>query len=363
MAGAAVGAAGSIVGGMMGADAADDAADAQREATQAGIAEQRRQYDQSREDMAPWRNTGTAALNQLSYLLGLSPNASTGVAPALTREQLREQLLPQFTTTQTTGASAPRSLSGLTTGAFGLPTNAYTQVSPTFNSPNEFGQTPVLINNGVGPAQTTRDVIDEAGLNAAIEKRLAEQAAAQKAAQAGAENDPRFGSLLRRFSMDDYLEDPGYQFRLDQGEQAINRAAAAAGRYDSGRALKDLTEFNSGLASQEFGNAYNRWNNDMSNIFNRLSGVAGTGQQAVNTLSSLGQSTANNISDLQTQGGNARASGYVGQANAWGNALGGLANTASGYLSNRNPWTVGSGFNMNPLSSSIANLSSSYSFA
>lgn len=361
MAGAAIGAAGSVIGGVMGADAADDAADAQREATQAGIAEQRRQYDQSREDLAPWRNTGTAALNQLSYLLGLSPNASTGVAPALTREQLREQLLPQFTTTQTTGGS-PGTLSGLSTGAFGLPTNAYTQVGGGFNSPNEFGQTAVPMGGGAG-TQTTQQIVDEQALNAAIEKRLAEQAAAQKAAQAGAENDPAYGSLLRRFTMDDFEEDPGYQFRLDQGEQAINRAAAAAGRYDSGRALKDLTEFNSGLASQEYGNAYNRWNNDMSNIFNRLSGVAGTGQQAVNSLSNLGQSTANNIGNLQTQGGNARASGYVGQANAWNNALGGLANTASGYLSNRSPWTVGSGFNMNPLSNSIANLSSSYNFA
>lgn len=53
-------------------------------------------------------------------------------------------------------------------------------------------------------------------------------------------------------------QDPGYQFRLQQGEQSINRANAARGGRAGGRAMKELSQFSQGLASQEFGNAFQR---------------------------------------------------------------------------------------------------------
>lgn len=97
-----------------------------------------------------------------------------------------------------------------------------------------------------------------------------------------------------------FATDPGYQWRLEQGEKGLERAAAARGLLGSGRYLKDAMRFNQGEATQEFGNAYNR-----------LANLAGMGQTATQSSS-----------DFLTQGANAQAAGRVGQANAWNNALG-----------------------------------------
>lgn len=322
--GGIIGGVGSIIGGAMGSSASKDAARTQQQAADRATEEQRRQYDQTREDMAPWRDTGGAALNQLAYLMGIGGyggGAGGGQSQNwLTEAQIREQLTPQFTSQTPLGGSSYNNRP------------QYVTVYDGTGNDQDTGRQ-VLFSGG----QSTASRVDEAGLNAAVQQRLQEQQtqrqAAEEAARKAAESDPAFGSLLRRFTMDDYQEDPGYQFRLQQGEQAINRAAAAAGRYDSGRALKDLGEFNSGMASQEFGNAYNRWNNDQTNIFNRLSGVAGTGQQATNQLAQMGQNAATNIGNIQLQAGNAAAAGKIGSANAWGGALGGVTNALAQYFS------------------------------
>jgi hypothetical protein len=97
-----------------------------------------------------------------------------------------------------------------------------------------------------------------------------------------------------------FAMDPGAQFRREQGEQGLTRAASAAGGLGSGKYLKDAMRFNSGLASQEFGNSVNR-----------LLGVAGMGQTATGSGA-----------DYLTQGANASAAGKVGSANALTNAVG-----------------------------------------
>ena len=104
-------------------------------------------------------------------------------------------------------------------------------------------------------------------------------------------------------------QDPGYQFRQQQGENALSRAMAARGMLNSGAALKEAARFNQGLASDEFTNAYNR-----------LSGLAGTGQTAAN-LSSLGSQYMQSAGNNAGQMANARASAYAGRAQAQQNAL------------------------------------------
>jgi hypothetical protein len=96
-----------------------------------------------------------------------------------------------------------------------------------------------------------------------------------------------------------FAVDPGYQWRVEKGENALTRAAAARGLLGSGKFLKDAMRFNQGEASQEFGNAYNRLTN----------------------LAGLGQTATQSSADYLTQGANAQAAGRVGQANAWNNAL------------------------------------------
>lgn len=105
-------------------------------------------------------------------------------------------------------------------------------------------------------------------------------------------------------------QDPGYQFRQQQGENALSRAMAARGMLNSGAAMKEAARFNQGLASDEFTNAYNR-----------LAGLAGTGKTAAGNLASLGSQYMQSAGNNAGQMANARASAYAGRAQAQQNAL------------------------------------------
>lgn len=121
---------------------------------------------------------------------------------------------------------------------------------------------------------------------------------------------------------------PGFQFRMNQGVQALDRSAAAKGTLLTGGHLKDLTEFGQGLASTEYGNE-----------FGRMFGLAGLGQQAAGALGQYGTSYGSNLTDLTTGTGNARANAAIGQGNAFSGALGNIGNIGAaavyGY-NNRN---------------------------
>ncbi len=99
--------------------------------------------------------------------------------------------------------------------------------------------------------------------------------------------------------------DPGYQFRLDQGQKALDNRLRAGGKFYSGTALKAGADYNQGFASNEF-----------SNVYNRLAGIAGTGQTATTATGQFGQNAAQGVAANETGMGNARASGYVGVGNA-----------------------------------------------
>lgn len=146
--------------------------------------------------------------------------------------------------------------------------------------------------------------------------------------QQGAKSLAQLAELMRpgtdmttRFSAGDFETDPGYQFRLQQGNQALNRYQAARGMLNSGAALKAAMKFGQGLASDEYQNAYNRWAQQNSDIYNRLAGLSGTGQQTSNQLASLGSNYASQYGQNLGQAANARASAYAAQAKAGQNML------------------------------------------
>jgi hypothetical protein len=127
---------------------------------------------------------------------------------------------------------------------------------------------------------------------------------------------------------------PQYQFLLKQGQQALDRSAAARGMGYSGAQMKAAQQFGQGLASQQYEKEYDRAAQEFGNYYNRLAALAQGGQQAATTASQLGGQYGQNVggtlgtlsSQLQNnigQLGNARASGYIGQANA---ITGGLQN-------------------------------------
>jgi hypothetical protein len=119
----------------------------------------------------------------------------------------------------------------------------------------------------------------------------------------------------------DLPTDPGYQFRVSEGEKGIQRAASGRSGLYSGATLKALARFNQDTASNEYGASWNR-----------LASLAGLGQTATNQIGQAGQSAygtianaganaSGNISQNLIGAGNARASGYVGTANAVSNGL------------------------------------------
>jgi hypothetical protein len=136
-----------------------------------------------------------------------------------------------------------------------------------------------------------------------------------------------YGSAARNFGMSDFEQDPGYAFRMSEGLKALDRTAASRGGMLSGAALKGATRYGQDMASQEYQNAYNRYQTNRAGILNPLQSLAGQGQTTANTLGAAGQNYATNAGNAYMNAGNAAASGYVGSANAWNSALGGAANS------------------------------------
>jgi hypothetical protein len=134
------------------------------------------------------------------------------------------------------------------------------------------------------------------------------------------------GKYARDFSMADFQQDPGYAFRMSEGMKALDRTAASRGGLLSGAALKGAQRFGQDLGSQEYQNAFNRYQTNRANQLNPLQSLMGSSQTATNAMGQAGQNYATNAGNAYMNAGNARASGYVGSANAWSNALGGAAN-------------------------------------
>jgi hypothetical protein len=132
-----------------------------------------------------------------------------------------------------------------------------------------------------------------------------------------------------KFGAGDYQADPGYAFRLAEGQKALDRQAAARGGLISGGALKAATRFGQEMGSQEYGNAYNRaltgYNTGVASenqLYNRQAALAGIGQTATNLTGQFGQNYATNVGNLMTGAGAANAAGQVGMANAITGGLG-----------------------------------------
>ena len=140
-----------------------------------------------------------------------------------------------------------------------------------------------------------------------------------------------YGSLAKPFGTDQFQQDPGYAFRQAEGMKALERSAAARGGLLSGSTMKGIQRFGQDLASQDYQNAFNRYQIERSARLNPLQSLMGSGQSATNMQTgNIGQSSQNEQANLMNAG-QARASGYVGSANALGGALGSIGQAASSY--------------------------------
>jgi hypothetical protein len=124
------------------------------------------------------------------------------------------------------------------------------------------------------------------------------------------------------FGMNQFQQDPGYAFRLSEGMKALDRTAAARGGLLSGATLKGAQRYGQDLASQEYTNAFNRYQTERNAQLNPLQSLAGLGQTSTNTLTNAAGQMGQNYATGYGNIGQARASGYVGGTNALTSALG-----------------------------------------
>ncbi|MCA8018070.1 hypothetical protein [Burkholderia metallica] len=141
------------------------------------------------------------------------------------------------------------------------------------------------------------------------------------------------------FDPSSILNSPGYQFAQSQGMKQIQNSAAATTGALSGPALKELTNFATGTAEQYFKDYFNQALNQyttnfntqqtsQNNIFNRLSSLAGLGQNAAAQTGNTGAQIGNGIAQSTAATGAANAAGTVGIANGLSSAFG---NAGAGY--------------------------------
>jgi hypothetical protein len=124
------------------------------------------------------------------------------------------------------------------------------------------------------------------------------------------------------FGMQQFQQDPGYAFRLSEGMKALERSAAARGGLLSGATMKGLQRYGQELGSQEYTNAFNRYQAERQAALNPLQSLAGMGQTTAQQIGQAGMLAGQNMGQTMMGAGAARASGYVGQANALNQALG-----------------------------------------
>ena len=142
-----------------------------------------------------------------------------------------------------------------------------------------------------------------------------------------------YGKYSRDFGMSDFVTDPGYNFRLLEGQKAIERSTAARGGTQSGAALKAATRFGQDMGSQEYGNAYDRYVRNQSLRLAPLGSLMSSGQAAASNVGAAAGNYGTAGGNAIMAGGQSTAAGQLGVGNTINNAL----NTgASAYLNQMN---------------------------
>jgi len=138
------------------------------------------------------------------------------------------------------------------------------------------------------------------------------------------------------FSMDDfdYTKDPGYQFRMDEGEKLLNNSAAARGSVLSGQQLKNAIAYGQDFASNEYDRAYGRESGRKASDFARYTSAAGLGSSGVSQTVQAGQAATGRSINALTLQGNASAQNYINQGNISASMYGNLASGANQGIEN-----------------------------
>jgi hypothetical protein len=286
---------GSLLGGLLGGDSgADDMMAMSEEALEL----QKQIYDDSIKRSEPWYNAGKSAVDELMNLLGLS-----GGTGNQSRDQIYNEMLPQYTSNVNGGIPAgAQKMTG--TDYYQLGGNVF-RVNPSTGMVETAPANTLAQGKPVqwSPFGGGSSQIDYDALNAAVDERFGTQ-----------QTPDNFGALTDPFGADDLYDDPSYKFRIDEGNKAIERQLAAAGKTYSPEAVKALTEYNQNFAATEYNNSFNRDMMEDQNLYNMLAGVSGFGQTATGQMGAAGTNYANAGTDLYTGMGNVMAADAQAQA-------------------------------------------------
>jgi hypothetical protein len=155
-----------------------------------------------------------------------------------------------------------------------------------------------------------------------------------------------YGKYAQDFGMSDFQADPGYAFRLSEGQQALDRSAAARGGTQSGAALKAAARYGQDMGSQEYGNAYNRYQTNRTNQLAPLGSLATMGANAATNSATAagnyGASGSKLMSDTGETQGNALWAAQQANNSAYGDIAKNLGSIDfSKFNLNTAPWIGG----------------------
>ena len=122
-----------------------------------------------------------------------------------------------------------------------------------------------------------------------------------------------------QYTMTELEQDPGYKFRLAQGQRALDNSVAARGMNLSGAQLKGAADYNSGMASQEYGNAYSRY----MDRYKTLSDMAESGSGAANKLAGYAGTRGGGKAEIYAGAGENQANLATQRGKIKGDIIGG----------------------------------------
>lgn len=325
--------AGPLIGGLIGSNASSNATNAEVNAANTASQTQLQMFDQIQKNLQPYMTTGGYGNSLLAAFLGVPYQTQTA-------DQIRNSLLPQFTTTSQPSpgvqpAAIPQSPAAPQTSAagqapagvpqrlwdleHGIDPDATVTVYNGTGNDQDTGRS-VLVSQlaqiaGIGgsPSGPT-STVDYNGLNAAVQNALAKQNAMSGVASSIQ------GMGLKPFVYDEST-DPMAQTMLKFGSDAIANQRSALGGVNSGTTLKALSDYGQQTAASSYQQEYNNYYNNLTRIFDMLSGVSSSGQNAAAGVGNAALSTGNSVASNILGSGNAQAAGIVAGANSLSGGL------------------------------------------
>ena len=135
-----------------------------------------------------------------------------------------------------------------------------------------------------------------------------------------------YGSAVQPFDMNKFQADPGYEYRLAESQKAEDRIASRNRNLFGSAALANAQRNRQGMASQEFGNAYNRYRQNRADQLDPLMYAMTGGTNATNATNTAMGNYGTNAANLMGQAGQATGAGYLGAGSSINNLFGALNN-------------------------------------